>query len=142
MARVPGKINYTKLVYQAKKTKSKVKKNQIEAYTKWQKKLGKKSNKLDVLDDKIRKILKEIEAAEKNREDDQKALQRYLRMVEGALKELKTYKQVAVSGKVPLPPQKITSLNALSLYVGGMIVYLLAVKSYMALSEALSKKDA
>jgi hypothetical protein len=141
MARIPGKINYAKLVYQADKTKSKVKLNKIEAYEKWQKKLGKKSKKLDALDDKLRKMLKEIEVAEKNREEDQKTIQRFLRMVEGALKELKTYKQVPVPEKMPLPPKNITALNSLSLVVMAMIVYLAAVKSYMALSEALSKKD-
>ncbi len=142
MARVPGKVNYTKLVHQANKTKSKVKKSQIEAYAKWQKKLGKKSNKLDALDAKLRKVLKEIEAAEESRKDNQKALQRYLRMVEGAFKELQIYKQVPVHGKVPQPPKNIIALNSLSIVVVGMIVYLAAIKSYMALSEALSTKDA
>ncbi len=139
MARLPRKTNYTKLVYQANKTKSKVKTNQIEAYAKWQKKLGKKSVKLDALDDKLRKLLKDIE---KQNSDDEKALRSLLRLVEGAHKELQTYKQVPVPGKVPPPPKNITALSSLALVVIGYIAYVATVKTYMAMCEALSKKDA
>lgn len=141
MARIPGKVNYTKLVHQAERTKSKVKKNQIQAFEKWQKKLGKKSARLDALDDKLRKILKEIEDAEKERKDEQVALRRLAKMVEGAHKELKTYQQVPVPGKMPLPPRNINALNSLSIVVVGMIAYLAMVKGYMAVCEALSKSD-
>lgn len=142
MARVPGKVNYAKLVYQAQKTKKNYTKSQIDAYAKWQKKLGKKSNKLDALDDNLRKIKKELEAMEKKRNEDNKALMRLLRMVEGAYKEMQTYKQVPVPGKFPAPPKNISAVSALSAAVVLMIAYVAAVKLYMAACEALSKKDA
>lgn len=142
MARIPAKQNYAKLVLQAEKSKSKVKQSQIDAYAKWQKKLGKKSKKLDALDDNFRKILKVIKAFEQKQQEDEDTARKLLRLVEGAHKELETYKQVPVPGKFPEMPKNITALSSISLAVGLMITYLALVKIYMATSEALTKKDA
>ena len=142
MARLPAKANQAKLTSQAKKSKRKVKQIQIDAFAKWEKKLGRKSTKLDKLDDQLRKLHKDLEDLEKRREDKQKALQSLMRMIEGAYKELKTYKQVPVDSPFPPPPPKnITGVGSLTVVVTAMIVYLAAVKSYMAMAEALSKKD-
>lgn len=143
MARPPGRTNYTKLVHQAHRTKSKVKQNKIEAYRAWQKKLGRKSPKLDKIDDQLRKIHKELKSMEQKREEDKKAMQRFLRMLEGAYKELKTYKQVPVPGDFPQPPPKnAIAVGSILAVVVPMLVYLSALKAYMAMAEALSKEDA
>ncbi len=140
MARLPAKVNYAKLTYEAEKTKSKVKQNKIEAYAKWQKKLGGKSRKLDKLDDNLRKLRKTLEDFEKKQVEDAKALRSLLRMIEGAYKELQVYRQVPVDSNFPPPPPKNQiALGSMIAVVGAMIVYLAAVKSYMALAEALSK---
>ena len=139
MARPPGKVNYVKLVDQAQRSKSKVKQNKIAAYHDWQKKLGKKSKGLDKLDDKLRKLHDDLQKAEKKRADDKKALERFGRMVEGALKELQVYKSVPVPGKLPPPPKNITAISSLTVVVVAMIAYLALVKAYMATAEALSK---
>lgn len=140
MARLPTKVNYTKLVHQAHKTKSKVKTNKINAYAKWQKKLGKKSKGLDAQDKKLRSIHKKAVEADKNAKNKEKALQDLLEMLEGAFKELQTFKDVPVPGTMPTAPKNITALSSLAVVVAGYIAYIAAVKAYMALSEALSQK--
>lgn len=142
MHRLPPKRNYTKLTYQAQKSKRKVSQNQIAAFQKWQKKLGRKSARLDKLDDKLRKLHTDLKDQEKRREDKRKALESLLDMVNDAHKELKTYKSVPVDAPFPpAPPKNVTGVGSLVVVVGAMIVYLAAVKSYMAMAEALSKKD-
>ena len=141
MARIPRKTNYAKLVYEAERTKSKVKKNQIDAYQKWQQKLGKKAQGLDALDDRLRKINDAVELAEKSDGDKKQAIQRLGKMIEGAFKELETYKSVPVPGKLPDYPKNLTSLGSMAIVLAPMIAYLAAVKAYMAMSEVLSKKD-
>jgi len=139
---VPPKVNYAKLIHEADRTKSKVKQNRIQAFQKWQKKLGRKSRKLDKLDDDLRKLLKNLKDEEKRKEDKRKAIESLLDMVNDAYKELKTYKSVPVDAPFPpAPPKNVTGLGSLVVVVSAMIVYLAAVKSYMAMAEALSKKD-
>lgn len=141
MPTVPGKANYAKLVHEAQKTKSKFKKSQIEAYSKWQRKLGKKSSNLDKIDEDLRKIYKEIEAADKKKQEDHKMRQRFLKIIEGALKEIKTFKEVPVQGKLPDMPKNTIALGALLPIVAAILGYVVALKAQMAICEAMSKKD-
>ncbi|MFY9211600.1 MAG: hypothetical protein WAO69_10765 [Aestuariivita sp.] len=142
MARVPRQINFTKLVHAADRTKQKVKKNKVAAYQKWQKKIGKRASKLDRWDVLLRDALKKSEAAQKKREDEMKALADLMEIVTGAHKELKLYKEVPVKDSLPPPPKNITSLQSISVVIAAYILYLGAVKAYMAMANALSKETA
>lgn len=141
MVRVPRKVNLNKLVMEAEATKSKVKKSKIEAYLKWQKKLGRKSSKLDQIDANLRACLKKIEAESSAKEKNVKALADLLKMINEAHKELKEYQQIPAGPSLPPPPKNVTAVQSLVVVVTALLAYIAAVKVYMAMAQALSKKD-
>lgn len=140
MARPTSFVNFNKLVLQAHKTKKNIKENKKKAYEDWQRKLGKKAQKLDRLDTTLRDTLKEIESAIKERSDDVKMQSRFMSIIVKAQKELKYYKSVPIKESLPPVPVNTTNLQATALVLMAMILYITALKAYMALAKALQDK--
>ena len=135
----PRFTSYPKLVLEAERSKQKVKTAQIGAYQKWQKKLGAKAARLDKIDKDLRDLQTIVEDAAQRAEEDDKTRKRILRLLEGAYKELETFREIPVKESLPPPPKNIVALSTVSGAIVLMLVYLAAVKAYMAMAEALSK---